>query len=154
MKEHCEILYKARDNHKMVMSKIRQLEELASFPLLSSLDYSKDKVQSSHIRTLDDDVVKLLDLQMELKRSIGRYCDLRTTASKIIEQINEPERLILELRYCECLSYEEIAAQETYSLQHVYRLHNRGMKKVERLKYPPISKEESKCIEMLRNVKK
>lgn len=56
----------------------------------------------------DDRLVARLNLLAVIRRAAG---------------LSPPMERVLELRYCTCLQYEAIAAEMSYSLPHIYRLH-------------------------------
>ena len=77
-----------------------------------------------------------MDFEEEITRSIDRLIDLKQEASKVIDQIDGVYGTVLEMRYLECMRWEEIAYRLNYSIQHVYRLHGQALLKL---------KDESKC---------
>lgn len=120
-----------------IESKLRQKEELKSTMYsIGSIDYSKDRVQTSLVNSTEDLIIKIVDFEEEITKSIDRLIDLKQEASKVIDQIDGAYGTILEMRYLECMRWEEIAYRLNYSIQHVYRLHGQALLKL---------KDESKC---------
>lgn len=120
-----------------IESKLRQKDELKSTMYnIGSIDYSKDRVQTSKVNSTEDLIIKIVDLEEEITRSIDRLIDLKQEASKVIDQIDGVYGTVLEMRYLECMRWEEIAYRLNYSIQHVYRLHGQALLKL---------KDESKC---------
>lgn len=120
-----------------IESKLRQKDELKSTMYnIGSIDYSKDRVQTSLVNSTEDLIIKIVDFEEEITRSIDRLIDLKQEASKVIDQIDGVYGTVLEMRYLECMRWEEIAYRLNYSIQHVYRLHGQALLKL---------KDESKC---------
>jgi len=120
-----------------IESKLRQKDELKSTMYnIGSIDYSKDRVQTSKVNSTEDLIIKIVDFEEEITRSIDRLIDLKQEASKVIDQIDGVYGTVLEMRYLECMRWEEIAYRLNYSIQHVYRLHGQALLKL---------KDESKC---------
>lgn len=120
-----------------IESKLRQKEELKSTMYsIGSIDYSKDRVQTSLVNSTEDLIIKIVDFEEEITKSIDRLIDLKQEASKVIDQIDGAYGTVLEMRYLECMRWEEIAYRLNYSIQHVYRLHGQALLKL---------KDESKC---------
>lgn len=120
-----------------IESKLRQKEELKSTMYsIGSIDYSKERVQTSLVNSTEDLIIKIVDFEEEITRSIDRLIDLKQEASKVIDQIDGAYGTVLEMRYLECMRWEEIAYRLNYSIQHVYRLHGQALLKL---------KDESKC---------
>ena len=116
------------DLDRRIDSKIRQLESLKQMQgSLSAIDYSKDKVQTSVTSSLENSVVKIVDLQIEINRDIDELVDIKNEARMLINEVKGIEGTVLEMRYLECMKWEEIAYRLTYSIQHVYRLHGEGL---------------------------
>lgn len=120
-----------------IESKLRQKEELKSTMYsIGGIDYSKDRVQTSKVNTTEDLIIKIVDFEEEITRSIDSLIDLKQGASKVIDQIDGVYGTVLEMRYLECMRWEEIAYRLNYSMQHVYRIHGQALLKL---------KDESKC---------
>lgn len=120
-----------------IESKIRQKEEIrATMSGVGGIDYSKEKVQTSLSNSVEDLIIKLVDFEIEITKDIDRLVDLKRKACQAINKIDGVYGTILEMRYLECMRWEEIAYRLKYSIQHVYRLHGQALIKI---------KDESKC---------
>ena len=62
-------------------------------------------------------------------REIDRQVDDRKNMERAIQTVpDERLRLLLEYRYFDQLSWEELAEKMNYSYQHVFRLHKQALK--------------------------
>lgn len=85
--------------------------------------------------TMADAVAKIVDLQAEINHDINYLVDLKREIVSVIKAIEDPEyQTLLEKRYLCFMSWERIAVEMGYSLQHTFRLHENALKKVERFK--------------------
>lgn len=81
--------------------------------------------------TMADAVGKIIDLQAEINSDIGRLVDLKCEIVTVIKSIDNTEyQTLLEKRYLCFLSWEQIAVDMNYSLQHTFRLHDSALKKI------------------------
>ena len=133
-KEELNNILKLNDR---IQSKIRQKEELrATMTGVSGIDYSKDRVQTSPTNSIEELVIKIVDFEEEITRDIDKLVDMKREACNSINRVDGIYGTILEMRYLECMRWEEIAYRLGYSIQHVYRLHGQALIKI---------KDESKC---------
>ena len=118
-----------------INSKIRQLDLLRhQIGSLKSFDYSKDRVQESNIQgsQIENLIVKICDLEGEITKDIDKLVDKKRQA---IETVNKMEGLggsIMEMRYLEGRSWENITVILHISPQYAFELHNRELKKLKR----------------------
>ena len=81
--------------------------------------------------TMADAVAKIVDLQAEINLDINYLVDLKREIVSVIKTIDNPEyQTLLEKRYLCFMSWERIAADMGYSLQHAFHLHEIALKKV------------------------
>ena len=136
-----EYLSQAYRIDQRINSKLEQavsLRELAkkATATLSNIPHKPNK----NTRTLENIIVKIIDLENEINQDIDELVDLKREIVTIIKQIENPVyQTLLELRYLGYKSWEQIAVEMGYSLQHVFRLHERSLQSVNP------SKVESKC---------
>lgn len=124
-------------------SKLRQLKELKlTRENVKGIDYSKEKVQSNPINMLEATVIKMIETEEEINESIDKLVDLKNHAREKINQVEGVNGTVLEMRYLECMSFEEIAYRLNYSIQHIHRLHGQALVEI---KEQGETKDESKC---------
>lgn len=111
-----------------------QLIELYYLLDLSGIDYSGLKVQ----KTREDQTAKAIALFVDLKNKILKeYADCINKLEQIIDIIERVEngvlKKILTYRYIRGYKWEDISNKMHYSQRHIGKLHNKGLKAVERL---------------------
>ncbi|MBE5825284.1 MAG: DUF1492 domain-containing protein [Butyrivibrio sp.] len=76
-------------------------------------------------------VVKIIGLQEEISADIDRLVDLRKEIMGVIDEVEDPEEsLVLNLRYINNLSWEDIASQMDCSVRSVHRIHGRALENI------------------------
>ena len=140
-----EYLSQARFLDNRINSKIQQvssLNELATkcTATISDMPHSPNKGKS----TMADAVCKIIDLQEEINKDIDRLVDLKREIMGVIKAVPNVEyQTILEKRYLCFISWEQIAVDMNYSMQHIHRMHSSALKEI------VVPKEdESKCDRM------
>nr|DAM69493.1 MAG TPA: Protein of unknown function (DUF722) [Caudoviricetes sp.] len=127
-----EYLSQARFLDERINSKIQQvtsLNELATkcTSTLSDMPHNPNKGNS----TMADAVCKIIDLQEEINRDIDRLVDLKREIMKVIKAVPDVEyQTILEKRYLCFISWEQIAVDMNYSIQHIHRMHSKALKEI------------------------
>lgn len=140
-----EYLSQARFFDDRINSKIQQissLNELATkcTATISDMPHSPNSGGS----TMADAVCKIVDLQEEINKDIDRLVDLKREIMGVIKAVPNVEyQTILEKRYLCFISWEQIAVDMNYSMQHIHRMHSFALKEI------TVSKQdESKCDRM------
>ena len=140
-----EYLSQARFLDNRINSKIQQvssLNELATkcTATISDMPHSPNSGGS----TMADAVCKIIDLQEEINKDIDRLVDLKREIMGVIKAVPNVEyQTILEKRYLCFISWEQIAVDMNYSIQHIHRMHSSALKEI------VVPKEdESKCDRM------
>lgn len=127
-----EYLSQARFLDERINSKIQQvtsLNELATkcTSTLSDMPHNPNKCNS----TMADAVCKIIDLQEEINRDIDRLVDLKREIMKVIKAVPDVEyQTILEKRYLCFISWEQIAVDMNYSIQHIHRMYSKALKEI------------------------
>lgn len=128
-KEFKEILYL---DH-LINSKIRLLENLRHSRLqVKSLQFKTDVVKESHVKNHQEDIIiRIIDLEKEITKDIDRLINEKKRAKSVIDRLDGPYKLVMSMRYLECMKWEEIAYRLDYSIQAVYKIHGQALKRVE-----------------------
>lgn len=140
-----EYLSQARFLDNRINSKIQQvssLNELATkcTATISDMPHSPNSGGS----TMADAVCKIIDLQEEINKDIDRLVDLKREIMGVIKAVPNVEyQTILEKRYLCFISWEQIAVDMNYSIQHIHRMHSSALKEIVVPK-----QDESKCDRM------
>ena len=117
---------------KRINSKLEQVECLNALATkatstLSDMPKSPNRGSSK----LEDTIVKIVDLQEGINRDIDKLVDLKAEMVGTIKQIQDKElQVILEKRYLCFETWEKIAVDMNYSIQHIFRLHSKALKNI------------------------
>ena len=118
---------------KRINSKLEQVESLNALATKATSTLS-DMPKSPNRGTskLEDTIVKIIDLQEEINRDIDKLVDLKKEIVRTIKKIEDKElQVVLEKRYLCFESWEKIAVEMNYSIQHIFRLHSKALKSIE-----------------------
>ena len=128
-KEFREIIYL---DH-LINSKLRLLESLKSNRLqVKSMQLKADVVQVSKQGNRQEDlIIRILDLEKEVTKDIDNLIMKKKKAKTVIDKLDGPYKVIMTMRYLECMKWEEIAYRLEYSIQAVYKIHGQALKRVE-----------------------
>ena len=128
-KEFREIIYL---DH-LINSKLRLLDNLKSSRLqVKGMQIKSDMVQESKQSNKQEDlIIKMIDLEKEISKDIDKLIDEKKRAKGIIDKLDGPYRLVMSMRYLECMKWEEIAYRIGYSIQAIYKIHGQALKRVE-----------------------
>ena len=78
--------------------------------------------------SMEDTIAKILDLESEINDDIDALVDFKAEIMRRIKRVDNMEyQTILELRYLCFKRWEEIAVEMNFSLQHLYRLHDKAV---------------------------
>ena len=73
-------------------------------------------------------LAKIVDLENEIDADIDRLVAIRDGIKTIIEAVEDDrEKLLLQYRYLDGRTFEEIAVQMHYSWRQIHRLHSRAL---------------------------
>lgn len=79
-----------------------------------------------------DAICKIVDLEAEINMDIDRLVDLKREIVAVIKNVNNVEyQTLLEKRYLCFMQWEQIAVDMCYSMQYVFKLHDRALKEIE-----------------------
>ena len=75
--------------------------------------------------------MKIVDLENEINHDIDNLVDLKREMVSVIKEVTDPElQTLLELRYLCFKSWEQIAVEMEYNIQHIFRLHDKSIKEI------------------------
>ena len=73
-------------------------------------------------------LAKIVDLEKEIDADVDRLISIRDNIKAIIEAVEDDrERLLLQYRYLDGRTFEEIAVQMHYSWRQIHRLHSKAL---------------------------
>jgi len=113
-------------------TKIKQLDNLKDLAVKCTAALSGIPHNPSRSKTrMADTIEKIVDLQNEINTDIDRLIDLKREIVQVIKSVPDPEQqTILEKRYLCYLSWEQIAVDMNYSIQHIFRLHDKALENI------------------------
>lgn len=128
-----EYLRKAYNLDKFINASLVELSRLrAHYSIIRSLDYSKDKVQTSPGNNTENAIIKIVDMENMINDKIDQLVDLKDEIKSNINRLpDETDRLVLTYRYVCFLSWEEIAVKMGYSYRNIHRVHSKALKDFE-----------------------
>lgn len=128
-KEFREIIYL---DH-LINSKLRLLDNLKSSRLqVKGMQIKSDVVQVSRDGNRQEDlIIRILDLEKEITKDIDSLIREKQRAKSVIDKLDGPYKVVMTMRYLECMKWEEIAYRIGYSIQAVYKIHGQALKRVE-----------------------
>ncbi|MEQ8156605.1 MAG: DUF1492 domain-containing protein [Clostridiaceae bacterium] len=137
-KEYLSQAYRIDQRINSKLEQIVSLRELATKATSTLSDTPPSGTRNVH--SMEGIIVKIIDLENEINADIDTLVDLKKEIINLIKGINNPEhQTLLELRYLCFKTWEQIAVEMGYSLQHIFRVHDKALKEIN------ISKDESKC---------
>lgn len=126
-----QFLRQARYLDERINTKITQvssLHDLATKATATLSDMPGSPTRNTH--RMEDIIIKILMLENEINSDIDHLVDLKENILAVIKAVDDEEcRLLLEKRYLNFESWEDIAAEMCTSAQNIYRLHNKALKK-------------------------
>lgn len=111
---------------QLINSKLRQLDQLKAYrarlPIGSS---DAGPVQSGPSDPTASMAAKITDLDRSINNEIDQLVELKDSARVLFCRLDCDLRLklIMELRYLECLDWRGVAERSGYNPRHVYKLH-------------------------------
>ncbi len=89
--------------------------------------FSKSNSGSSRERTL----CKIADLEIEITCDIGAMIEAMRQIRAAVAAVDDKTcRLLLEMRYLNFRTWEDISDQLNYSERHIYRIHNEALRQI------------------------
>ncbi len=127
-----EYLSQARYLDMRINSKIQQVASLNDLATKATSALTEMPRTPNHATsTMEEAIVKIIDLQSEINNDIDRLVDLKQEITATIKAVGNNEyQTILEKRYLCFLSWEKIAVDMGYSIRNVKILHGKALASV------------------------
>lgn len=127
-----EFLMQAYHIDIRINSKIDQifsLHDLATKATSTLSDMPGSATRNVH--RMEDVILKIIELEEEIHGDMNNLIDLKQCIMQTIKKLKGVDfQTILELRYLCMKQWEQIAVNMGYSLQHIFRLHDKALKDV------------------------
>lgn len=127
-----EYLSQAYRIDQRINSKLEQIVSLRELATKATSTLSDTPPSGSrNVHSMEGIIVKMVDLENEINKDIDTLVDLKREFVFIIKKINNPEyQTLLELRYLCFKTWEQIAVEMGYSLQHIFRIHDKALRNI------------------------
>lgn len=129
-----QYLQQAYRLNELIDSDMLELQNLRCLSTSISSDMSQERVQSTkQPDKIGGIVAKIVDLDNQINAEIDQFVDLKKEIRDKITTLESPdERLILQDRYLNFLTWEHIAETLNFSTQWVYEIHKRALHSFEK----------------------
>ena len=110
-------------------SKLKQLDHLnalatSATAALSGMPHNPNRGASK----LETVIVKIVDLQEEINQDIDELVDLKRAIMRLIQKVpSDEQRAVLEKRYLNYQSWEQIVGDLGYSRAQLFRIKNKAI---------------------------
>lgn len=127
-----EYLLQARYLDEQITSKTQQIASLNDLATRCTTTFSDMPRNPNRGQSrLEDCIIKILDLEDELKSDISELVNLKKEIMEVIKAVPNVEyQTLLEKRYLCFITWEQIAVDMNYSMQHVHRMHSAALKDI------------------------
>ncbi len=120
-----------------INNKLEQLETLRALATKVTAKLAEVKVSggSSTKSHMENAVVKIVDLEKEINEDIDRLVDIKAEIMDTISRVDDPiGQIILEMRYVNGKSWDEISSSLNYKDSSIFKIHSRALKEVTKIK--------------------
>lgn len=126
IKEYLSQAYRIDQRINSKLEQVSSLRELAVKATSTLSDtYSSG---NGNKQKMEGVIVKIIDLEHEIDEEIDRLVDLKQEIVSLIKKVKNPEyQTLLELRYLNFKTWEQIASEMHYSIQHTFRIHDKAL---------------------------
>lgn len=128
-----EYLSQARFLDASIKTKVEQIDSLNALATSCTTVISDMPRNPNHGGSkMADAVLKIIELQEEIKKDMIALVQLKREIMEVIKSVSSLEyQTILEKRYLCFVSWERIAVELGYSIQHTYRLHDAALQEID-----------------------
>lgn len=83
---------------------------------------------SIHASTDHDIINRIVDLENSMNQEIDQLIDLKQEITKIINDVQDDQaRMLLQFRYLDGLTFEQVSVNISYCWKQTHRLHSRAL---------------------------
>lgn len=125
-----EYLSQAMYIDQRINSKLEQIMKLrATATKVTATLSDMPRPDSPNYQSMEETIVKIVDLENEINRDIDRLVDLKAEVRRAIARLENPDQqLVLELRYLCYKQWSAIMEEMGISETSVYRIHGEALK--------------------------
>lgn len=127
-----EYLLQAHYLDERITSKTQQIASLNELATRCTSTFSDMPKNPNHGGSrLEDCIIKIIDLEEELKTDIANLINLKKKIMEVIKTVPNVEyQTLLEKRYLCFITWEQISVDMNYSIQHIHRMHSTALKEI------------------------
>ena len=127
-----DYLLQARYLDERITSKTQQIASLNDLATRCTSTFSDMPRNPNHGGSkIEDCVLKIIELEESIKKDIVKLVDLRSEIMAVIKAVPNVEyQTLLEKRYLCFITWEQIAVDMNYSMQHIHRMHSSALKEI------------------------
>lgn len=124
-----EYLSQARTLDMRIKSKLQQIESLNELATSCTVVYSDmPRNPNRGGSKVERAVLNIIEVEESLKHDVEDLVELKKEIMATIQAVSDVElQTLLEKRYLCFLSWEKIAVEMHYSIQHIYRMHDTAL---------------------------
>ena len=130
-----EYLSQAYRIDQRINAKLEQLENLRALSRKTTVSYGSEPVSHTrNVTSMEDTIVRLIDLENEINADIDRLVDLKREIYDVLRHVQDPElQLLLELRYLCFKNWSEISVALDLDDRYVFKIHGRALGELARI---------------------
>lgn len=130
-----QYLQQAYRLNELINSDLLELQNLRCLSTSISSDMSQERVQSTkQSDKIGGVVAKIVDLDNQINAEIDQFVDLKKEIRGKITAIENPDdRLVLQERYLNFMTWERIAEAMHFTTQWVHEIHKRALRSLEKI---------------------
>ena len=133
-KEYLSRAFRVEQRINNKLEQVQALRALAEKTASILLCTANAKNASPH--RMGEAIAKMVDLEAEINIDIKSLVDLKTETVTVIKCVKPIElRTLLEMRYLNFKTWEQIADDMGYDLRWVYRLHGKALSEVDVIRH-------------------
>ena len=127
-----EFLRRAQVLDMQIDAGFERIQQLRALAERRTAAYGREKVRASGAADHRMDVVaKIVDAERELDMQIDHMLALKAEIRDTIARVSDERmRVLLELRYLNGRTWEDVAEQMNYTTRNIYNLHSAALKAV------------------------
>ena len=127
-----DYLLQARYLDERITSKTQQIASLNDLATRCTSTFSDmPRNPNRGDSKIEDCVIKIIELEESIKKDIERLVDLKSEIMAVIRAVPNVEyQTLLEKRYLCFITWEQIAVDMNYSMQHIHRMHSSALKEI------------------------
>lgn len=131
-------LQQIRHYDSRINTKIEEMHRLKAMVTKITPTLKQDVVSGGGSQDkLSDAVAKIVDLEAEINREIDCYVDARKAVTRTIGKVGDMKlQDVLNMRYVQFKTFEQIASEMNYTYRWVCIMHGRALQEVEKIINP------------------